>query len=475
MDCTPNGPARAGLTFLLACGAWLGLLVGESHAAQFRVRSETIGDAYQLVRSDQQRLNRRRLHQYLGLDAYDLTGHGDARLNLVTLMRFDADFGLDDEDFEGILGYRNNQLSIQAAYLEGRDLGGVLDFRLGRQFHADPIDYLMLDGLVATVRSPWHVGVEVQVGVEADNRLGSVTSSQLELDGVRQLQEVQTGPGGVETVVNIQRDDKPKIVLGAALVLADLQWTQARVGYRRLISDGKVVQEKVGAAFSQRIARRVDLSLVGSYDLYRHDFDQIRAGVGWRVTDAFDLDLEYVRLVPTFDADSIFNVFNTLPLSDLNGRLRMHLSADEAIYAGAMLRFFNNDQFPEDRLTEPVDRLVTAGGAVAGWSRRFGGRGDLSVDVSYESGYGGTRALLDISGSWQPVVRVLELDGRLTGLRFEDGLQEGLRSWGAGYQLGAAWLLDTRANIRLAVEHNFNRIQTSQLRVMLVADLSFWL
>lgn len=440
-------------------------------AVQFRVRSQTVGDAYQIVRSDQGLINRRRLHQYLGLDAFDLTGHGDARLNLVTLFRFDADFGLDDEDIDGIVGLQRNQLSIQAAYVEGRELGGLFDFRLGRQMHADAIDFLMLDGVVARAKTPWHLGVEVQAGVEADNRLGSVTSSQFELDGTRLIEDRDDE----DRRVVVQRDNIPKIVLGAALVLTDLPWTQGRVGYRRLVADGKVAQEKVGASFSQRIARRVDLNVSGSYDLYRHDFDQFRAGIGARLTDALDLDLEYVRLVPTFDADSIFNVFNTLPLSDLNGRMRWHFNAEQSMYLGGMVRFFNNDLFPDERLTEPVDRVVNAGGGMAGWSRGFGARGDMSVDLSFEAGYGGTRALLDVSGSWAVIPRVLEFDGRLTGLRFVDELQPGLRAWGAGYQLGAEWLLDSRASVRLAVEHNFNHIQTSQLRVMMVADLSFWL
>ncbi|MEZ4269685.1 MAG: hypothetical protein R3F39_25275 [Myxococcota bacterium] len=438
---------------------------------QFRVRSQTIGDAYQIVRSDRGLINRRRLHQYLGLDAFDLTGHGDARLNLVTLFRFDADFGLDDEDTDGIIGLQNNQLSIQAAYVEGRELGGFFDFRLGRQMHADPIDFMMLDGVVARAKTPWHLGVEVQAGIEADNRIGTVTSSQFELDGDRRVVD-RGDPSDPEV---LQRDNIPKIVLGAALLLTDLQWTQARIGYRRIVADGKVAQEKVGAAFSQRIAQRVDVSLSGSYDLYRQDFDQIRAGIGARLTDALDLDLEYVRLVPTFDADSIFNVFNTLPLSDLNGRLRWHLSAEQSMYMGGMLRFFNNDQFPDELLTRPAGRLVNAGGGMAGWSKGFGARGDMGVDLSFEAGYGGTRALLDVSGRWAAIPRVLEFDGRLTGLRFVDELQPGLQAWGGGYQLGAEWLVDSRASVRLAVEHNFNRIQTSQLRVMLVADLSFWL
>jgi hypothetical protein len=469
-----NLTRRVGPALLMALAATtLVASAGPASAVHFRVRSETVGDAYQIVRADQGLINRRRLHQYLGLDAFDLTGHGDARLNLVTLFRFDADFGLDDADVDGLVGFRQHQLSIQAAFIDGRDLGGWFDFRLGRQLHADPIDFMMLDGLVARATTPWHLAVEVQVGVESDNRLGSVTTSQFELDGTRLLRSDTLGPNGEP--LTIQRDDVPKLVLGAALVLADLPWTQARIGYRRIVADGKVAQEKIGAAFSQRIAGRVDLHATASYDLYRQDLDQLRAGIGWRLTDALDLDLEYVRLVPTFDADSIFNVFNTLPLSDLNGRLRWHCSPQGAIYLGGMLRFFNNDLFPEERLTEPVGRVVTAGGGMLGWSREFGGRGDVSVDLSLEDGYGGMRALVDVAGTWAPIERVLELDARLTGLRFEDELQPGLRAWGVGYQLGAAWLLDSRASVRLAVEHNFNRIQTSQLRVMLVADLSFWL
>ncbi|MGM0575751.1 MAG: hypothetical protein ACQEXJ_08495 [Myxococcota bacterium] len=454
---------RTGLRIALLVGLCLAWTPAD--AVRYHVRSETIGDAYQLVRADDEVLNRRRIHQYLGLGAYDLLTSEEHRLNLVTLFRFDADFGITEEELDAVRTLRREQLSIQQAYVEGRDLGGVVDFRLGRQIHYDPIDFLMLDGLVATVSTPWHVGVEVQAGLEAGNRLGDVTTSQLELDGVRLID-------------GVQERDRPKWVLGAALVTTDLLWTRARLGYRRIFSGGEVNQEKIGAGFTQRVAGALHLDGAVSYDLFSEAFDRIRAGASWRITPAWEVEAQYVRTVPTFDADSIFNIFATWPLNDVNGRVRWRLGRDRSVYAGGMVRLFQNEDWPdaeEDTATGDVDDAVTATGAMAGYVHGFGERGSVSVDLSWEDGYGGQRGLLDVWGRWAVLPGVVELDGRLTGIRIEDGLQERLEAWGGGYQLGGRWLVGERASIQAMLEHNFNRLRPSQVRFFVVADVNLWL
>ncbi len=444
------------LTGLLA--ATMVLLAGPPsvRAAHFRVESETIGDAYQLVTSDDELVNRRRLHQYLGFGAYDLTGDGSNALSVVTLMRFDADLGLTDEDVARVDVFREHQLSIQTAYVRGQGLFGRLDFKLGRFLHSDPIDYLMMDGLVATVRLPWRLGLELLAGYEADNHVGDLTASQFELDGVRYVEGVHP--------------DGPSTALGAAL-LFDAPWdTRARIGYRRLFSgeDDEVDQEKIGAALYQHLGP-VHLYGTGSFDLYNRLVDRVHAGARWQVTDAWDLEGQYVRLRPTFDADSIFNVFSIQPLNDVNGRVRWHLSDGHRVYAGGMVRLFSVE---EGR--EVVDETVSATGLMAGWYRSWGALGRLGADVSHEGGYGGQRTLFDVGGLWGVDPNVFEVDGRLTAVRFEDALQDQLEAWSFGYQLGGRFLVDRRAALSLMVEHNFNRIHVSQLRVFAVADVDVW-
>lgn len=443
----------------------------------FHVQSQTVGDAYQLVTSDNELLNRRRLHQYVGLSAYDLLQDGEGQVSLVTLFRFDADFGLTEDELDSVQGLRRDRLSIQAAYVEGRDLFGMLDVRFGRQLHADPIDFMMLDGLVATARLPWHLGIELLAGVEADNDIGSLTSSQAELDGTRVLEE---NIHGVDVAT-----DRQKVALGASLVTHGLWKTRGRVGYRRLFSDGKVNQEKVAGAIYQRVGDRLHLDAASSYDFYNGRFDTVRAGSRWTATDAWDVEAQYVRLLPSFDAESIFNIFTAYALNDVNARVRYHFRGDAYLYAGGMLRLFGNDgppdlDDPEEPLlwTEdpesPIDEGVKAFGGMLGYYRGFAEKGWVSLDVSHEDGFGGTRTLVDLGGAWAVAPGVVRLDGRVTGVSFEDSLQANLHGFGAGYQLGASYLIDRRAALRLLVEHNFNRNQTSQLRAFVVADLDLW-
>ncbi len=71
----PTGPPAAASVRRGAglAGIVAGLLIAPSAGAiEFRVESQTLGDAYQLVTSGNEVLNRNRLHQLLGLSLYDL-------------------------------------------------------------------------------------------------------------------------------------------------------------------------------------------------------------------------------------------------------------------------------------------------------------------------------------------------------------------------------------------------------------------
>jgi hypothetical protein len=435
---------------------------GDAHAVSFRVQAETVGDAYQLVTSSNLLLNRRRLHQYLGLQASDLLSDGEYALNAAVMFRFDADFGLTDEDTEGVTPSRRQRLSVQYAWVDGRDVAGFIDLRLGRQLHADALDYLMLDGLVIRFATPWFFAVELQAGLEVKDGMAGVNASSYELDGVRII-EAADG------------DDTPTVVIGAALVTRDLTYTRARVGYRRLFSDGEVDSEKVGGSFYQRVVEGLHLNALASWDLYNGRFDRVQAGLRWQVTDFFDVEGEYVRLLPSFDADSIFNIFSAFPLNDGNLRLRLHPSDKDRLYVGGMLRLFGNEGYTDGVLAGDVDTVVQAYGAMAGYFRRFDKDATLHLDLSWESGYGGDRVLGDVGASYALVAGEWVIDGRLTAVSFEDGLQTKLSGFSFGYQLGGRYLVDRRAAVSVLVEHNFSRLQSSNLRVYAVVDLDFWL
>jgi len=454
---------RAGRTVMSSVLALCGALAPRPAAAiSYRVQSETIGDAYQLVTSANTLLNRRRIHQYLGLEASDLLSDGSYSLNAAALFRFDADFGLTDENLADVYGLARQQLSIQYAWVDGRKIGGFFDFRLGRQMHADALDYLMLDGVVMTFATPWYFGLEVQAGLEVKDGMAGINASHFELDGVR-------------IIAGKTANDMATWVLGAALVSRDLTYTRARFGYRRLFSGGEVDSEKVGGSFYQRLAEGLHLNALASYDLYNARFDRLQAGLRWQATDYFDLEGEYVRLLPSFDADSIFNIFTAFPLNDGNLRVRFHPSANDSLYAGGKLRFYGNEGYADGVLTGDVKTVVQGYGAMGGYFRRFGTDGTLHLDVSWEGGYGGDRVMGDAGGTFALVPGEWELDGRLTAVSFKDGGQPNLNGFSFGYQVGGRYLVDTKAAVSLLVEQNFSRLQPSNLRIFAVVDLDFWL
>jgi hypothetical protein len=445
-------------------------------ATQFHVQAETVGDFYQLLNANNEVLNRRQIHQYVGFGAYDLLSDGDHQLSVQTLMRFDADFGLASDEVDPQNNSRTAQLTIQHAVFEGRDLFGVLDFTLGRQLLADPLDFMMLDGLSLRISSPWHVGVELIAGIESQSARDPdvpLTASNFELDGVRFVE------GSHEST------DQVRVVLGAALVTTGLWNTRARVSYRRIFSGfgdgaplGKVNQEKVGAAIYQRLFDILHINGALSYDLYTLQPDAVRAGLRVQALDSLGIEAEYVRLVPVFDADSIFNVFQTYPLNDINARVRWHASASSWGYAGGMVRLFGNElegQADAPPTTANEDETVMAYGVMAGYHHGFGADGRISGDFSYEDGYGGSRMLVDVGGRWGLLPGEVELDGRVTAVLFQDGLQENLGAFSFGYQVGGRYLFNRRAGLQLMVEHNINRLQNHQIRVFVLADVNLWL
>jgi len=447
-------------TLVLALLAFLG--APDALAVEYRVHAQTVGDAYQLVTSGNTLLNRRRLHQYLGFGAYDLLGDGERKLNVTTLFRFDADFGMTQDELDRVPNLHRERVSIQYAYVDGRKLGGILDFRLGRQLHADALDFMMLDGAIVRLESPWHFAVELLAGLEVKEGLAPFNSTMFELDGVRIIE-------------GREANDRVTIALGAAIQTANLNNTRARLAYRRLFSEGKVDQEKIGGSFYQRLFDRLHAHGLMSWDFYNGRFDRIQAGLRWLATDALEVQGEYVRLLPSFDADSIFNIFTAFPLNDGNLRVRFHPSDQDRVHLGGMVRFFGNEGYTDGVLLEPVDTVVQAWGVMAGYFRRFGRRGRLHADVSWETGYGGDRLLIDVGGTWAVVPSEWEIDGRVTTVLFADSLQPELRALGVGYQLGGKYLVDTRAALGIMLEHNFNRIHRQSLRLFALVDLNLWL
>lgn len=436
---------------------------------EFLIESQTVGDAYQLVTSGNEVLNRNRLHQFLGLSLYDIEGSGENHWSFTSLFRFNVDFGLTERELDEVVGLERTKLSLQYATLQGRDLlGGLVDLKLGRQLLMDGLDFLMMDGGVLTVNTPWYLALELHAGLEVRNDAWDLNDSQLETDGTRFI------AGREETT------DAASLVFGAALVTRNLDYARYRFGYRRFFSSGAVDAEKIGGSFHQRVVQGLDLSGIVSWDMFNGRFDRIQAGARARIDAHTEIELEYVRTNPTFDGDSIFNIFSIYPMNDVNARWRLYPGKSDRIWVGGKVRLAGNEAYddPGTTLYGDVDTMVSAWGAMAGWAHSFGPRGvdgRFMIDLTWEGGFGGDRLFADVGGVWAIVPREWELEGRLTVVDFVDELQENLHAFSFGYQLGGRYLIDRKAAFAVIAEHNMNRLQTHQVRIFALIDLNLWL
>src|SRR5205823_4594086 len=159
---------------------------------------------------------------------------------------FDADLG-DFPSLKELSGRTHERelfgshFDLLYAYFGGRDVGGFVDFELGRQVLVDLFDYLAFDGLHVQARTPFHVAGEPWGGV-VDEKLGLTARGRL-LDG--------------------------KIV----------PW----FGFRYSLLAGRLDELQAGA----------------------------RAQLG-----RHGIQAEYVLSAPTFDGDSIWNVFASQAFND---------------------------------------------------------------------------------------------------------------------------------------------------------------
>lgn len=445
--------------FAVAVG---GLAPGPAAAVDVHISSTTIGQGYQLITSSGDVLKRSRLNQFLGLDVLDWTGDKTNLLSFVSSFRFDSDFGITDAEADNIEQLKNNNLSILYAYFQVKGLADLMDIRLGRQLLIDDMDFTMLDGLRLVFHTPAHLGIEVYTGVEAKNAglLGVITSTQLELDG----------DGGNDDDI----DDSVGIVVGAAIMLENLRAHHGKIGYRRIMtSDGDVVDaERVFLNYHVRALPQLHLNAAVAWDFVINDMTDIRFGVrSPRIANLLDIEVNYFRLVPSFEGSSIFNIFSTEPINDIDYRLRFHIARGISVYAGGYVRLFGNETDSDDELDEDVIKDI---GARAGGRVRLAANAHLGLDAIYQTGYS-DMLVIDVFGGYGFLDNTLVLDGRLTSVTFEDDLQKRLEATSFGVQVGLTYKIPRLAKFHMISELNTNKLESVQFRMFGLVELDFWL
>ncbi len=458
-------------------------------AFDLEVDSETVGQGYQLVNADRTVIDRRRLDQYLGLHLWNL-GPKDAfgapteknQFYFTMSLRVDADFG----DYAArLLGprlvsdeLRADHAEILYGYFGAKDLGGFLDARLGRQIDVDQFEFRAFDGLSLEAKTPYWFAVGASAGLLVNGAL-PFDSPVYRPDG--------TAPSALSV-----HDTDYKPTLSAWVRAFGFRDLDARLDYRHTWSPAQnttpaeaavkatdgTSEEKLSWSVRGRL---LDGRLVPWFAL-RYDFlvgvvDNIQAGARFVITPRQMVQLEYLYSYPTFDGDSIWNLFVNNRFDDVRASYDLGLGALK-LYARAFLRFFHdtveNDRILTGRPTTPPSSSIDWGGILGG--RLDLPRGFVRADGYGEGGYGGTKVGVDLSSRMRVYKELIALEGRLTYVHFEDDLRPDVSEGDSfGAQLGARLQLGRGILLHLLAEENVNRFYASQLRLYAVLDLAFLL
>jgi hypothetical protein len=482
-----------------------------ARAADFEVESETIGQGYQLRQFEGPNptlLDRRRLTEYLNLRVFrilpdDWTGpaHDRNHIYFTSSMRFDTDFGSfltsaptgEDRIRELPRSLSIDQFQLLYAVLGGVDMFGMLDFQLGRQIVYDLMDFYSFDGLDVRVRLPWWFAVEAWAGFEVRNE-APLASPIYELDGTSPGSRdpatcLWLGSGNVPTPYRCP-DQNAELAptIGAAIESWGIQTFHGRLAYRRtfsataggtaggLLPESGLNEEKISYTLNASFGPVRPYGGI-RYNLLTDEWDELELGVRIKLA-RHSLLLEYLYNAPTFDGDSIFNVFAAYAYDDLRaiwtgpnwGRFRL--------WASSFVRFFNDttEVTKHEGLNyqEPAT-YSEAYGATAGVNMRLSERGFLRLDGYFDYGFGGTRGGADLSGRWMLLPETLELEGRLTAMYFAPDLQQQNQqeTGSLGIQAGARYQMAQGVFLHGLIEENNNAYYHYQLRVLALLDLTF--
>jgi hypothetical protein len=281
--------------------------------------------------------------------------------------------------------------------------------------------------------------------------------------------------------------EAPAPTVGVTLATHGVRWLSGRLSYRRSLSrteDGVVPDNADQAPSWGVLEEKLALSLRGNFwdgrlvpfaaarwNLLLGLLDEAHAGARLAFGEhAFTPEARYS--FPSFDGDSIWNVFSSEPYWDLRLAYDVHpgrgpLRASARVF---WRRFQSSDV---DTLApgEIVETAIVAAGASAGARRVLGDRAALRREGFFEDGYGGLRAGGDLSGRVR-LTRRLAAEGRASLIRFEEDSRPELSATSFGAQAGAVLTLGPRMALSLLAEQNLNRIDRG-LRLYAVLDLAF--
>jgi hypothetical protein len=459
-------------------------------AYDFQIDAQTVGQGYQLRAADDTLVNRRRLTQLLGLSVFnvgprDVIGRPlDRNQFYLTLsLRFDADLGdwANVPQLSGRTPEREllqTKLEILYAFIGGRNLFGFLDVRLGRQLMVDLFDFLAFDGLALEARTPYNVAVEAWGGL-------AVTGAAPFDSPVYRVDGIALGGNPLGSLA-ARQEEALEPTFGVAVKSFGWRELSTRLSFMRTISftGDRQPGEPSSGVIDEKLAWTARGWLWGGrfvpwagvrYNVLAGRVDEVQAGARIRLTAAHALQAEYVLSAPTFDGDSIWNVFGAQAFNDLRLGYQLLLGRLNA-YARAFVRLFSVEPTSETSAPPPSQLDTVDYGGAAG-ARLDWPRGGLRLDGYYEDGYGGLTGGVDLAGRMHILgdpLGGLGAEGRVSYVHFRDDARPIDHADSFGLQAGLRYTLVPGLVLHVLVEENVNRFYSSQLRVVGLLDLSFF-
>jgi hypothetical protein len=447
------------------------LASGSASAAAFQIEARTEAQAYQIRAwrgtgpDDVVLLPRRRIVQYLGLNAFELVTGQD--LGFESSLRIFADLGLPKGEAAKVDGLKTEDADIMYAY--ARYAAGGFEGKLGRQLYIDSMDIMSFDGLRLRYMSRFGVGAEAYGGLWVKGA-GVLGSSVYQPDGTRESdsRRLEQGVVGADTSL-----DEMEPVYGAKLLVGNLKGFSGSLGYRKAMVDGKTDLERAGIEF--RYARGLGISaLAGAdLDLVRMKLAQARAQVRLD-RELFALSAEALRFTPVFSSDSIWYYFAFAPRDEARVRADFFPTGSWRYYVQGLASLYHTNLNSTLGVASQVDAegapsSTNVGGSIGTSLRR--GNGRAALDVTYRTGFGGQQLWADLTGGYSFDQGRFDLDARISAAHVDDEFNPQLRGNFFGAQVWGSRALSQAARVSLVLEQNFNPFSRSDTKAFFLFDL----
>jgi hypothetical protein len=275
-------------------------------------------------------------------------------------------------------------------------------------------------------------------------------------------------------------------MVGGALALDRALPFDARIAYRRAFSqtvapapgypEAGVNHESVSMTAGTHFRDRLFVTVGVRYNLLVAAWDDQQAALRCRFGRRHQLSVDYSYLAPTFDGDSIWNVFGAGPYADLRAGYDLELSSVWNAHVRGFRRAFVD--FPGTSST-PYGCLFGSAGTPC--ARAYGGNAGadgrtqvarVRLDVYAEGGTGGWKLGGDLSGRVAVRPHVLDIEGRWTTYAWrQEGLPQPRDVLMVGIALGARYQMSRNMRLHFLGEDNTGTYYRAQIRGLAILEV----